>query len=249
MSRSGCRRAADRRSQCAGRPLPRGCSIEREPLLIVQNVSKQFGGTQALNHVGIACQRRRDRRAPRRERSRQIDPHQDPRRASTRSTRAPVTYRGRDASSSSGAADSLHPSGSRPDRLDDRCGEHLPDARLSAPRRNGGLEGRTQARRSGARILGADIDPDVRIQSLTRTEKSLVAIARALAAEAEILVLDEPTASLPGRRGRAPLHGAAASPRARRRHDLRLAPARRGVRYRRPHGRPARRPRRRRAPA
>ena len=32
---------------------------------------------------------------------------------------------------------------------------------------------------------------------LSRTEKSLVAIARALAAEAEILVLDEPTASLP----------------------------------------------------
>ena len=46
-------------------------------------------------------------------------------------------------------------------------------------------------------MLGADIDPDLRIQSLSRTEKSLVAIARALAAEAEILVLDEPTASLP----------------------------------------------------
>jgi ribose transport system ATP-binding protein len=45
--------------------------------------------------------------------------------------------------------------------------------------------------------LGADIDPDLRIQSLSRTEKSLVAIARALAADAEILVLDEPTASLP----------------------------------------------------
>ena len=46
-------------------------------------------------------------------------------------------------------------------------------------------------------MLDADIDPDVRIQSLSRTEKSLVAIARALAAEAEVLVLDEPTASLP----------------------------------------------------
>ncbi len=45
--------------------------------------------------------------------------------------------------------------------------------------------------------LGADIDPDLRIQDLTRTEKSLVAIARALATDAEILVLDEPTASLP----------------------------------------------------
>ncbi|HTI00867.1 MAG TPA: sugar ABC transporter ATP-binding protein [Acidisoma sp.] len=45
--------------------------------------------------------------------------------------------------------------------------------------------------------VGADIDPDSRVQNLTRAEKSLVAIARALAAEAEVLVLDEPTASLP----------------------------------------------------
>ena len=58
----------------------------------------------------------------------------------------------------------------------------------------------TWARRRAERALaklGADIDPDLRVQSLTRTEKSLVAIARALATDAEILVLDEPTASLP----------------------------------------------------
>jgi ribose transport system ATP-binding protein len=56
------------------------------------------------------------------------------------------------------------------------------------------------ARRRAVRALaklGADIDPDLRIQDLTRTEKSLVAIARALMTDAEILVLDEPTASLP----------------------------------------------------
>lgn len=46
-------------------------------------------------------------------------------------------------------------------------------------------------------LLDADIHPDVRINALSRTDKSLVAIARALAADAEILVLDEPTASLP----------------------------------------------------
>ena len=70
---------------------------------------------------------------------------------------------------------------------------------LGYPRRLG-LVDWTAARARAARALaalGADIDPDTRVQSLSRTEKSLVAISRALAAEAELLVLDEPTASLP----------------------------------------------------
>ncbi len=45
--------------------------------------------------------------------------------------------------------------------------------------------------------VGCEFDPSQRVQTLSRTEKSLVAIARALAAEADVLVLDEPTASLP----------------------------------------------------
>jgi ribose transport system ATP-binding protein len=70
---------------------------------------------------------------------------------------------------------------------------------LGFPRRRGLVDWGAARRRAAAALeaLGADIDPDLRIQSLSRTEKSLVAIARALAAEAEILVLDEPTASLP----------------------------------------------------
>jgi ribose transport system ATP-binding protein len=70
---------------------------------------------------------------------------------------------------------------------------------LGFPRRFGIIDwnaARTRARRA-LDGLGTDIDPDRRVHNLTRTEKSLVAIARALAAEAEILVLDEPTASLP----------------------------------------------------
>ena len=52
------------------------------------------------------------------------------------------------------------------------------------------------ARRSLA-MIAYDIDPRQRISDLTRTEKSLVAIARALGVDARVLVLDEPTASLP----------------------------------------------------
>jgi ribose transport system ATP-binding protein len=70
---------------------------------------------------------------------------------------------------------------------------------LGYPRRAGFVDW-TAARARATRALeqlGADIDPDTRVQSLSRTEKSLVAISRALAADAEVLVLDEPTASLP----------------------------------------------------
>jgi ribose transport system ATP-binding protein len=70
---------------------------------------------------------------------------------------------------------------------------------LGYPRRFGIVDWAAARARAAQTLdmLGADIDPDLRIQTLSRTEKSLVAIARALAADAEILVLDEPSASLP----------------------------------------------------
>ena len=46
-------------------------------------------------------------------------------------------------------------------------------------------------------LVEADFSATARVSSLTRTQKSLVAIARALAADCDYLVLDEPTASLP----------------------------------------------------
>jgi ribose transport system ATP-binding protein len=45
--------------------------------------------------------------------------------------------------------------------------------------------------------VGLRVDPTANVSELSRTERSLVAIARALATEADLLVLDEPTASLP----------------------------------------------------
>jgi ribose transport system ATP-binding protein len=53
-----------------------------------------------------------------------------------------------------------------------------------------------RAQRSLARVA-TGIHPQQRVQDLSRTEKSLVAIARALEMQADLLVLDEPTASLP----------------------------------------------------
>ena len=56
----------------------------------------------------------------------------------------------------------------------------------------------TEARADEAlKLVKAEFPATARVSSLTRTQKSLVAIARALAADCDFLVLDEPTASLP----------------------------------------------------
>jgi ribose transport system ATP-binding protein len=67
-------------------------------------------------------------------------------------------------------------------------------------RRTSGLIRWSDTTRRAERILeivGGDIPADVPIAELSRTDRSLVAIARALALDAEVLILDEPTASLP----------------------------------------------------
>ncbi|MEV0414348.1 sugar ABC transporter ATP-binding protein [Streptomyces sp. NPDC050448] len=66
--------------------------------------------------------------------------------------------------------------------------------------RRGGLISWRQTRRNCAealRIVAGHLDADARIADLAPAERSLVAIARALARRAELFVLDEPTATLP----------------------------------------------------
>lgn len=70
---------------------------------------------------------------------------------------------------------------------------------LGYPRRWGLIDGRGM-RRQAERVLdliGGGVDPDARVFDLARTERSLLAIARGLISEPDLLVLDEPTASLP----------------------------------------------------
>jgi ribose transport system ATP-binding protein len=54
-----------------------------------------------------------------------------------------------------------------------------------------------RAARAALKTMASDINPETPVGLLSSAEKSIVAIARALATHCEILVLDEPTAALP----------------------------------------------------
>ncbi|MDM4763010.1 sugar ABC transporter ATP-binding protein [Galbitalea sp. SE-J8] len=70
---------------------------------------------------------------------------------------------------------------------------------LGYPKRAGFIssKGMTRQAEEVLATVGGGIDPDARIFDLPRTERSLLAIARALVSKPKLLVLDEPTASLP----------------------------------------------------
>ncbi len=172
-------------------------AVDGEPLLVVSDVSKQFGGTQALNHVGMSVS------------AGEIVALLGENGAGKSTLikilanvytldEGSIAYRGRDVGSSLRRLPIafIHQDLGLIEWM--TAAENI-CLTLGYPRRMGMVDWEAARRRAAAAldILGAGIDPDTRIQSLSRTEKSLIAIARALAAEAEILVLDEPTASLP----------------------------------------------------
>ena len=71
-------------------------------------------------------------------------------------------------------------------------------------RRHGLISWRDVSRRcsEALQICADHLDPNTPISSLSRADRSLVAIARALAKSAKVIVLDEPTASLPAKDSR-----------------------------------------------
>jgi ribose transport system ATP-binding protein len=67
------------------------------------------------------------------------------------------------------------------------------------PRRAGLISWRRTRQRctDALRLIAGHLDPDVPVADLAPAERSLVAVARALATRAKLIVLDEPTARLP----------------------------------------------------
>jgi ribose transport system ATP-binding protein len=173
----------------ASAPLP------SEAVLSVQGVSKRFGGTQALNDVSLDLERGK--------------------------VLALLGENGAGKSTLIKILAGVHPpdEGAILFRGVKTSPAHLPIAfihqdlglidwmtvaenvclSLGYPRRAGFIDFRAMRRRATEALdkLGATIDPDARVEQLSRTEKALVAVSRALQSNAEIVVMDEPTASLP----------------------------------------------------
>ena len=170
-----------------------------EPLLTMHGVSKQFGGTQALADAGIEVGAGEivallGENGAGKSTLIKILAGVHPLDAGS------IGYRGRDVTHGSALRRLpiafIHQDLGLIDWM--TVAENI-SLMLGFPRRFGLIDwnaARARAQRA-LDTLGADINPDLRVHHLSRTEKSLIAIARALAAEAEILVLDEPTASLP----------------------------------------------------
>jgi len=73
-------------------------------------------------------------------------------------------------------------------------------ALVAGYKKKNGLISWSQTRNAASEILkmiGCDIDPEVKVSSISSAEQSLVAIARAMAIKTDLIVLDEPTATLP----------------------------------------------------
>jgi len=70
---------------------------------------------------------------------------------------------------------------------------------LGYPKRFGFISNRAMNEKAAEvlALVGGGIDPESRVFDLPRTERSLLAIARGLVTNPKLLVLDEPTASLP----------------------------------------------------
>ena len=174
-----------------------GAEWDGDTILVARGVSKQFGGTQALNDVGMDLRAGEilallgENGAGKSTLIKVLAGVYTPDKGS-------VTFRGADVTASLRQLPIafIHQDLGLIDWM--TVAENI-GLTLGFPRRFGLIDWAAARVRAAAALetLGADIDPDARIQSLSRTEKSLVAIARALSAEAEILVLDEPTASLP----------------------------------------------------
>jgi ribose transport system ATP-binding protein len=166
-----------------------------DTILSVEGVSKRFGGTQALDNVSLELERGKvlallgENGAGKSTLIKILAGVHAP-------DEGTILYRGAKVAASQLPIAFIHQDLGLIDWM--TVAENV-CLSLGFPKRAGLIDFRAMRRRAVQALdqLGVVIDPDARIEQLTRTEKALVAVSRALGSNAEIVVMDEPTASLP----------------------------------------------------
>ncbi len=167
------------------------------PLLDVAGVSKQLGGTRALSNVDFTVQRGEIHAllgGNGAGKSTLIKTLAGIHRPDT----GTISLNGSviDTSADQPAISFIHQDLGLIDEM--TIGENIGLVR-GYPRRSGVIDWRAlrERARRALDLVGSTLDPEQNVAQLRATDKSMVAIARALAGDAQLLVLDEPTASLP----------------------------------------------------
>ena len=172
-------------------------SMSSPVVLRLTGVTKTFPGVVALERRDARGARRRGARAGRRERRGQVDvdggrrrldrPRPGDGRDRRPAARDGVAGRGPGARAGDRLPTPLDPRGPHGHR------EHgLRDARAARPR----MSAAAAWTREQLAAVGAEIDPAERVADLSTANRQLVEIAKALALEARVLILDEPTEAL-----------------------------------------------------
>ena len=182
-------------SVAAPEPRKAGAPEGGEIVLSVQGVSKRFGGTQALDDVSLDLERGKvlallgENGAGKSTLIKILAGVHTP-------DRGTILFRGLKTSPTDLPITFIHQDLGLIDWM--TVAENV-CLSLGYPSRAGLIRMRAMRRRAQEALdkLGVVIDPDARVEQLTRTEKALVAVSRALGSNADIIVMDEPTASLP----------------------------------------------------
>ena len=177
-------------------PTARPCTF-----LELRGISKRFGGVRALSRRRFRPRRGRDPLPGRRERLRQIDAHQDHLRRAGARSRRPHRRRGPGASAPHARREqrARHP-GDLPGSVavpESTVAENIAIGRhreLTGLVQLVGGAGRWRRRRCSASTSTLDLDE--KVSHLSIANRQLVAICRAIAADAKLVIMDEPTASL-----------------------------------------------------